>query len=572
MEPDVSLTLDPPIASTSVADIALEHMPYPVVILDGELRVRRTNAEARTRLEPPPEEEDPCPPFDTVLARSGRIPTDVRLHILSRCGAEIRGQNGVGQTSLGEPATVFALAPGHTIALYARALGGDRWMVVLEERRGRADPDADADSNHRDPLTEIGDRKHFETKLARAMTEPDPDRQPAVVVFDVDRFRAVNDRLGRRGGDALLRAIVGRVRRATREADPIARLEGDTFAVLQYDGQSAETLAARLVDLLSRPYLVRGEVATIGVSAGVARAPADGVSATVLLRHADLARREAKVAGGQTWRRYGQSMADRALSRLELEGDLRRAVAQGQLSLNYQPRASLRSRTVTGFEALARWIHPGRGAVPPSLFIPVAEDIGLIGPIGDWALRAACRDAVSWPEPLVVSINVSARQLDDGQHFISQVAAASREFGLPTRRLELDITEAALTRRPDEARILLRDLHELGVRIAIDNFGSGLASMRQLRDFPFDTIKIDRSFIRSLDSSNDSGAFVRAVAALGNGLGMAVVAVGVETTAQMRMVEADGCTEIQGFLIGKPIAAAGVDVLLARDLAEVLGG
>jgi EAL domain-containing protein (putative c-di-GMP-specific phosphodiesterase class I) len=290
------------------------------------------------------------------------------------------------------------------------------------------------------------------------------------------------------------------------------------------------------------------------------------------LRHADLARREAKVAGGQTWRRYGQSMADRALSRLELEGDLRRAVAQGQLSLNYQPRASLRSRTVTGFEALARWIHPGRGAVPPSLFIPVAEDIGLIGPIGDWALRAACRDAVSWPEPLVVSINVSARQLDDGQHFISQVAAASREFGLPTRRLELDITEAALTRRPDEARILLRDLHELGVRIAIDNFGSGLASMRQLRDFPFDTIKIDRSFIRSLDSSNDSGAFVRAVAALGNGLGMAVVAVGVETTAQMRMVEADGCTEIQGFLIGKPIAAAGVDVLLARDLAEVLGG
>jgi diguanylate cyclase (GGDEF)-like protein len=562
MEPDVSLTQDATIAPLSLADTAFEQMPYAVVILDAELRVRCANAEARARLEPPSTEDDPTPPFDTVLARSGRIPTDVRLRILSCCGAEIRSRNSQGAHD-----TVFALAPGHTIALYARPLRADRWMVVLEERRGRGDTDDVANENNRDPLTEIGNRKHFETKLARALAEPDPDRQPGVVVFDIDRFRTINDRLGRRGGDALLRAMVGRVRRATREADPIARLEGDAFAVLQYDGQNIDSLAARLIDVLSRPYLIRGEITTVAVSAGTARAPADGAAAALLLRHADLARREAKEAGGQTWRRYGQSMGDRARTRLELEADLRKSVALGQLTLNYQPIANLRSRAVTGFEALARWTHPSRGAVPPSLFIPVAEDIGLIAQIGDWALRAACQDAVSWPEPLTVSVNVSARQLDDGQHFVSQVAAASRDSGLPARRLTLEITEAALTRHPEQARILLRDLHELGVRIALDDFGDGQASLRQVRTFPFDMIKIDRSFIRSLDSNNESGAMVRAVAALGNGLGMTVVAVGVETAAQARMVEADGCTEIQGFLIGKPIPAAGVDELLARNLA-----
>jgi len=215
---------------------------------------------------------------------------------------------------------------------------------------------------------------------------------------------------------------------------------------------------------------------------------------------------------------------------------------------------------------------PKRGIVPPSSFLPVAEDIGLIGPIGDWALRAACQDAASWPDPLTVAVNVSARQLDDGQHFISQVAAALRDSNLPTRRLELEITEATLTRRPDEARILLRDLHELGVRIAMDDFGTGHASLQQLRTFPFDTIKIDRSFIHSLDSNNESGAVVRSIAALGAGLGMTVIAEGVETVTQSRMVEADGCVEIQGPLVGKAVPASGIDDVLARDMSAVFAG
>ena len=280
-----------------------------------------------------------------------------------------------------------------------------------------------------------------------------------------------------------------------------------------------------------------------------------------------MARRAAKDMGGQTWRRYGQSMADRARSRLDLEADLRKALVLGQMHLVYQPTVNLRTRAVTGFEALARWTHPKRGPVPPGLFIPVAEDIGMIGQIGDWALRTACQVAASWPDPLSVAVNVSARQLDDRQHFLAQVAAALRDSGLPTRRLELEITESALIRRPEEARQLLREIHDLGVRIAMDDFGTGYSSLRQLREFPFDTIKIDQSFIRSLDSDADSGALVRAIATLGSGLGMTVIAEGVETTGQARMVEADGCTEIQGFLISKPIAVAEIPALLARDLS-----
>lgn len=546
--------------SASVVDSAFEQMPFPVVILDADLRLRLANAKARARLKPPAAEEDPSPPFDTVLARSGRIPTDVRLRILSCCGAEIRDRDSHGRHD-----AVFNLTTGHSIALFARPLGDDRWMVVLEDRRGGGDADVFPNDGHRDSLTEIGNRRHIETKLTEALRDDDPDNQPAVLVFDIDRFRALNDRLGRKGGDALLRACVGRLRQATRESDQIARLDADTFAVLQYNGSVADTLAPRLVDLLGRPYLIRGEVAAIGISVGVARAPADGTSAAVLLRNADYARREAKQAGGQTWRHFGHGMADRARSRRELEADLRQALALGQFSLVYQPRLHLRTRVVTGFEALARWTHPKRGPVSPAVFIPVAEEIGLIGSIGDWALRTACGDAESWPEPLFVSVNVSAWQLDDGQHFISQVAAALRETGLPSRRLELEMTEAALVRRPDDARILSRDLHELGVRIAMDNFGAGATSLRQLKLFPFDTIKVDQSLTRSLDSNNESGAMMRAIAAAGSGLGMAVVAEGVETSGQARMVEADGCTEIQGYFVSKGMPAAEVSGLLARD-------
>lgn len=561
----MNVLVDATEVSASPTMTVFERLPFPAVILDGGMRLRLANAAARARLKSMESEEDPNPPFDTVLTRSGRIPTDVRLRILSCCGAEIRDGNSHGKHD-----AVFALSPDHTLALFARSLGDDRWMVVLEDRRGRGDPGTHVEEPHRDKLTEIGNRRHIETKLTEALNEDDTETHPAVLVFDIDRFRSVNDRLGRKGGDALLRAVVGRVHQATRECDQIARLDADTFAILQYNGHAADSLAPRLVDLLGRPYMIRGEVATIGVSLGVARAPSDGTSATMLLKHADFARHEAKEAGGQTWRHFGKAMTDRARLRQELEADLRTAFALRQLSLAYQPRVNLSTRAVTGFEALARWTHPTRGKVPPAIFIPVAEDIGLMGDLGDWSLQAACHDAAAWPEPLIVSVNVSARQLDDGQHLVARVAAALRESGLPTHRLELEITEAALSRHPEQARILLRELHELGVRIALDNFGTGCASLGHLRAFPFDTVKIDQSFTHSSGSHCEAAAMVRAIAAAGGGLGMSVIAEGVETLGQARMMQADGCGEIQGYLVSQPIAASDVADVLARDLTEVL--
>lgn len=545
----------------------MERLPLPVVILDGDLRLRQANAAARTRLDPPPLEADPMPSFDSVLARSGGIPTGVRMEILSRCGAEMRGM-----TSLGRDGAVFSVTPDHTIAVRTLGLGDDRWMVVLEDRHDRGGALARQEEAGRDPLTGLGNRAYLEQALAQALADGGPGRHPALLIMDVDRFRAMGERLGRPIGEALLRAMARRLRRVTRGEDRLARLEEDTFAVLLNDGGGADTLAARLVDLLGRPYLVLGEIVTIGISLGFARAPTGGITVRDLLAHADMARREAKKMGGQCFCLFGQCMADRARDRWDLEADLRRALVMGQMHLVYQPKVNLRSRTVKGFEALARWTHPLRGPVPPGLFIPVAEDIRAIVPIGDWALRAACQEAATWPEPLSVAVNVSARQLDDGQHFLAQLTGALRASGLPPRRLELEITETALTHRPDEARRLLRGIHDLGVHIAMDDFGTGYASLRQLREYPFDTIKIDQSFVRSADSSSDSLALVRAIATLGAGLGMTVVAEGVETRAQARMVEADGCTDIQGYLISKPVPKDEIPALLARNPSVNLDG
>ena len=561
MDSDVSLTLDVP---TALADRGLELLPYPTLILDDGLQVRFANETARQRFEPPPAAEDPMPPLEIVLGRSGRIPSEARAKIVSCCSSLVR------EGASGRHDAMIRVAPGHTIALHARGLAPDRWMVVLEDRYGRTDPNAILEDAHRDPLTELGNRRHIEQKLIEALAEDDPDNHPAVLVFDVDRFGDINDRRGWQGGDALLRAIAGRLRRATREADQIARLEGNCFAVLQFNGLGADNLAVRLVDLLGRPYLVRSEVETIGISVGIARAPEDGGSPASLLRNADLARLEAKDAGGHTWRRFGQTMAERARSRLELEADLRKAHVTKQITVAFQPKVNLRNQRITGFEALARWSHPGRGAVPPGLFIPVAEDIGLIWPIGERVLRAACAAASAWPDPLTVAVNISGRQLDEGPKFVSMVMDALRGAGLPARRLELEVTEAALLRRPEEAQAVLRELHDLGVRMTMDNFGSGFSSLRRLRTFPFDTIAIDQGLIRSLDSSGESGAIVRSLATLGVGLGMSVIAAGVETRNQARMVMSDGCTDIQGFLISRPVPAEDVGSVLALDIRDML--
>ena len=317
---------------------------------------------------------------------------------------------------------------------------------------------------------------------------------------------------------------------------------------------SATALAHRLINALSEPFDLDGQVAQIGASIGVALAPFDGDSPDALLKSADLALYRAKAAGHGTLRFFEPAMDAQAQRRRALEGDLRQALAQGQLHLVYQPQVDIKTLQVTGVEALLRWAHPTRGNIPPVEFIPVAEETGLIIPIGAWVLAQACRDAVQWPAHVRIAVNVSSVQFTR-RALLSEVTAALSEAGLNARRLEIEITESVLLQDQKQAVGLLTELRAQGVRVAMDDFGTGYSSLSYLRSFAFDRIKIDRSFVHDVDSNPEARAIVRAIAGLGANLGMAVTVEGVETLEQLRIMRAEACTEIQGYLFSKPLPA-----------------
>ncbi len=407
-----------------------------------------------------------------------------------------------------------------------------------------------------DPLTGLADRRLFQERLAAALAEPPgaPSAGPAVLLIDLDRFKAVNDSLGHPAGDALLRAAGGRLRSALRVGDVAARLGGDEFAVLlpgAPDRPTLQSLAARLLDLLSRPFIVGGRVAVVGASIGAVVAPEDGTEPDALLSRADLALYASKDRGRGRFNFFVPAMQARAEARRQLEQELRAALPLGQFELHYQPQLDLAQDRLSGFEALLRWRRPGRGLVPPDVFIPVAEEVGLISSIGEWVLRAACREAVRWPGELCVAVNVAAPQFETG-HLVGAVGEALAASGLSGRRLELELTESALLRHGDATLDQLRALKRLGVQVSLDDFGTGYSSLTQLRSFPFDRVKIDRSFA-------DDAAVVRAVAALGASLGMRTTAEGVETAAQLRRLREEGCTEAQGYLLGRPVPTSAPD-------------
>ena len=383
-------------------------------------------------------------------------------------------------------------------------------------------------------------------------------------MIDLDRFKAVNDSHGHPVGDALLQVVAQRLRSAVRDGDMVSWLGGDEFAVALPAAMAAEALGARLVDLLSRPYLVEGHVAIIGASIGIAIGPRDGADSAALVRAADLALYQAKEDGRQVVRVFNQEMDSRARARHVLLDDLRRALALQQFELHYQPQTNLTSRGLIGFEALIRWRHPERGLVPPDRFIPLAEEMGLIMPIGEWVLRTACREAMLWQGELTVAVNVSAKELADRDRLPRIVRATLDATGLPARRLEVEITESALVRHEKEALHVLHALRAMGVRVSMDDFGTGYSSLSQLRSFPFDKLKIDRSFVRDLSGSDEAIAVVRAIAALGASLGMTTTAEGVETAEKEAMIRADGCTDMQGYLVSRPVPAGDVARLIER--------
>ena len=411
-----------------------------------------------------------------------------------------------------------------------------------------------------DELTGLANRRTFRDCLAAALDSGDP----AVVMIDLDRFKPVNDSLGHPVGDALLCIVAQRLRSAVREEDVGARLGGDEFAVLLRAGATAERLGERVIDLLSRPYLVEGHLVTISASVGVAVGPRDGADAATLIRNADLALLDAKAAGRRTVRVFRTALCERAQARIATEAELRRAIALRQLEVYYQPQVNLGTGQLVGFEALVRWRHPERGLVPPGEFIPLAEEIGYIVPLGEWVLRAACREAAGWDGELTVAVNVSALQLEDGARLLRTVAAALKDSGLPGARLEVEITESALARNKGHAAEVLHALRAMGVRVSMDDFGTGYSSLSQLRSFPFDKLKLDRSFVANLAESEEAAALVRAIASLGASLGMTTTAEGVETTDQAGVIRANGYTDMQGYLISRPVGAGDVPALIRR--------
>ena len=402
---------------------------------------------------------------------------------------------------------------------------------------------------HHDTLTGLANRARFAELLTEALPHG-----PAVLCIDLDRFKAINDLFGHETGDRLLQTVGEKLTVLAGETCQIGRLGGDEFAIVVPGPdapRTAENIARLIVEKLAEPSLVDGRFTHIGASIGIAVAGVDAVDTAALLRSADLALYRAKGQGRGQYCFFEAEMDLAAKERRALEADLRVALRRGEIKLHYQPLACLESGRVSGFEALARWEHPQRGFIAPDTFIPIAEECGLIAELGGYILRRAAREAASWSPPLRVAVNLSPLQFTHGD-LAGEVEAILHETGLDPRRLELEITEGLLIRDADRALAILGRLKDLGIRIAMDDFGTGYSSLSYFRQFPFDKVKIDQSFVREMGTNRQALAVVQAVIGLGRGLGMPIVAEGVESEAQLEGLRAEGCTEVQGFFIGRP--------------------
>jgi diguanylate cyclase (GGDEF)-like protein len=452
----------------------------------------------------------------------------------------------------------FGLIAGITLLLLGAGVAvpaAFAWM------RGRERRQAEAQVRYleeHDALTGLSNRKAFSENLAEAIARMQRDRSHiAVLCLDIDKFKEINEAADHSGGDQVLRDIGARIQSTLREGDLIARLGGDEFAIALVDITNLGDVMAfmnRLVDALRRPLQVAGKEMLVTTSVGIALAPADGDTATTVLRHAGIALARAKGDGGQRMCFFEQSM-DKALQRRRMvEHELRLALGREEFEVVYQPQFDLATERQCGSEALVRWQHPVHGKIAPGHFISVAEDTGLIVPLGEWVLRRACRDAVNWPAPLFVSVNLSPAQFRDGD-VAETVAQVLKETGLPPERLELEITESLLINDTEEVLAKLNRLRQLGVHIAMDDFGTGYSSLSYLARFPFSKIKIDRQFIRNMTRDPAMKAIVKTIIALGKSLDVTITAEGVETEEQAAMLREFGCPQVQGFLYGYPGAA-----------------
>ena len=463
------------------------------------------------------------------------------------------------------------------VAIYSRLLvfeGQPATLLALMDitERKRAEARLAFMAQH-DGLTGLPNRILLRQRLDELLAHTRRSGDKVAVLFlDLDNFKGINDTLGHAIGDKLLKGVTKRLRSSLREEDAIARLGSDEFAIVQAGVSRPEDvafLARRLIDAISEPYLFDGHTIISGACIGIAMAPGDGDDAEKLLKNADMALSRAKSDGHGTFSFFESEMDARAQSRRRIELDLRSAIENNVLQPYYQPLVDLKTGRITGFEALVRWPDQERGMIPPSEFIPVAEETGLINAVGGLMLRRACMDAAQWPDDVRVAVNLSPLQFRVG-NLLSVVMEALKTSGLSPKRLELEITETVLLDKSDQVLATLHALRALGVRISMDDFGTGYSSLSYLRSFPFDKIKIDRSFVQDLDSNHDGQAIMRSIISLGMGLGVTITAEGVETEAELSCLRAEGCHEGQGFLFSRARPNVEITALLQaqRDATQ----
>ncbi len=469
------------------------------------------------------------------------------------------------------------LRDGRIISIVNHPTADGGWVATHEDitEQKRAEERISYAAHH-DALTGLPNRKLFSEQLEQALKRVRRGERLAILYIDLDHLKRVNDTLGHPVGDKLLKGVADRLRACVRDIDLVARLSGDEFAIIQSSlgrPSDAADLAMRAREAIHEPFCLDGHEVTVDISVGISIAPNDATDLNELLKTADIALYEAKNTGRGTYCFYQSEMNERMQTRSKLERDLQSALTNGEFELFYQPIVNLKDNKIKTFEALLRWRHPERGLVSPTEFISIAEETGLIVPLGEWVLRTACAEAAKWPDDINIAVNVSAIQLTS-KSLINVVIGAIASAGLPANRLILEITESVFLENTSANLATLKSVHKLGVRFAMDDFGTGYSSLGYLLSFPFSKIKIDRSFISGLPDKTESRAVVRAIADLARNLNMRVVAEGVETAEQREQARMLGCTDIQGYLISAPRPAAEIHEYFlphAQDMLSIIG-
>ena len=535
-------------ASNDRFDAALNNMVHGLCMYDADKRLIVCNQSYRNMYRLPVELCHPGTPLHVIeehreSAGTAAIDSDRFL---------------IEVTAMTLEASAFnqKLKDGRIIGVSLKPMPGAGWVAVHEDITERQESESKiAHLARHDTLTSLPNRLLLREHLERSVDKLKSHYGFALFCLDLDQFKQVNDTLGHPVGDELLKMVAVRLRDCIGDQDIVARLGGDEFAIV-FDGvhspESRAEMAAKVINVVSEPYEIEGRQISIGASIGIANAPTDGADPDQLLKNADMALYLAKGDGRGTHRFFEPEMDCRLQERLILQTDLRLAIVRGELELYYQPLVGAESRQITSFEALVRWNHPQRGLIMPNEFISMAEETGLILPLGEWVLRTACSQAASWPSDVAVAVNVSPAQFKSG-NIVQMAVSALAASGLPPFRLELEITESVLMQDATDSLARLNQLRALGIRISMDDFGTGYSSLSYLQRFPFDKIKIDRSFIRDLEFRDDCKAIVRAVTSMARSLKIKTVAEGVETAEQLDLVCAEGCDQIQGYYFGRPM-------------------